>query len=127
MFIGFRLVLSAISILLCLVLFKKIKKIKVGHERIEEIASYIHDGAMAFMRRQYRIIIYFALIVGGLLAMTEFIPALEGAEGVGWKSAIAFVVGALFSGLAGMGRHATRHQSQSRTTSAANTSGMRSP
>ncbi len=72
LFIGLALVLSAISIFYAFVLFQKIKKIKVGHERIEEIASYIHDGAMAFMRRQYRIIIYFALIVGGLLAMTEF-------------------------------------------------------
>ncbi|MBE0700499.1 MAG: sodium-translocating pyrophosphatase, partial [Acholeplasmataceae bacterium] len=101
-----------------------VTKMKVNHERIEEIASYIHEGAMAFMKRQYRIIIYFALGVGTLLALTELIPSLQGAEGVGWRAAIAFVVGALFSGLAGwIGMH-TATKANSRTASAANTDGM---
>jgi K(+)-stimulated pyrophosphate-energized sodium pump len=123
-FIAVVLVLSAISVFYAFVLFKKVSKIDVGHARISEIASYIHEGAMAFMRRQYRIIIYFAVIVGLILALVGFIPALEGAEGVGWQSAIAFAVGASFSGLAGWAGMHTATKANSRTTSKANTGGM---
>lgn len=123
-FIGVAALSALISLLYAYVLNRKVTKMKVGHTRIEEISGYIHEGAMAFMKRQYRIIIYFALGVGSLLALTEFIPALQGAEGVGWKAAIAFIVGALFSGTAGwIGMH-TATKANARTASAANTSGM---
>ncbi|MDI6452749.1 sodium-translocating pyrophosphatase [Peloplasma aerotolerans] len=123
-FIGVAAFSALIACLYAFVLYKKVTKIKVNHQRIEEISSYIHEGAMAFMKRQYTIIIYFALGVGSLLALTELIPSLQGAEGVGWKAAIAFIFGALFSGLAGwIGMHAAT-KANSRTTSAANTGGM---
>ncbi|MFH0767913.1 MAG: sodium-translocating pyrophosphatase [Bacillota bacterium] len=123
-FIGIATVSALIALLYAYVLYRKVIRMKVDHSRIEEISSYIHEGAMAFMKRQYRIIIYFALGVASLLSLTEFIPALKGAEGVGWKSAIAFLVGALFSGLAGwIGMH-TATKANARTTSAANTQGM---
>lgn len=106
------------------VLHKKVAKIQVNHKEIEDIASYIHEGAMAFMKRQYRIIIYFSLGVGALLALCELVPSLRGADGIGWRSAIAFVVGAAFSGLAGwIGMH-TATKANSRTASKANTEGM---
>jgi len=123
-FVGVAIISALIALLYAFVLNKKVTQMKVNHPRIEEISGYIHEGAMAFMKRQYRIIIYFALGVGALLALTEFIPALEGAEGVGWKAAIAFIVGASFSGLAGwIGMH-TATKANARTASAANTSGM---
>ena len=123
-FVSIAAVSSLIALLYAYVLYRKVTRIKVNHERIEEIASFIHEGAMAFMKRQYRIITYFALGVAALLSLTEFIPALDGAEGVGWRSAIAFLFGALFSGLAGwIGMH-TATKANSRTASAANTSGM---
>lgn len=123
-FLGATMILALISLFYALALNSKVKAIKVQDDRIKEISSFIHEGAMAFMRRQYRIIIYFAVIVGAILALTEFIPALEGAEGVGWKAAIAFVVGALFSGFAGwVGMH-TATKANSRTTEAAKESGM---
>jgi K(+)-stimulated pyrophosphate-energized sodium pump len=123
-FIGIACVLALVSILYALTLYRKLRKIEVEHERIKEISSYIYDGAMAFMKRQYRVIFYFAIIVGTLLALTEFIPALEGAEGVGWRSAIAFVVGASFSGLAGFVGMLAATKSNSRTAEAANLKGM---
>jgi K(+)-stimulated pyrophosphate-energized sodium pump len=123
-FLGATMVLALISLFYALALNSKVKAIKVENDRIKEISSFIHDGAMAFMRRQYRIITYFALGVGSILALTEFIPALEGAEGVGWKAAIAFIVGALFSGFAGwVGMH-TATKANARTTEAAKNSGM---
>ena len=124
LFVSIAAVSSLIALLYAYVLYRKVIRMKVNHDRIEEIASFIHEGAMAFMKRQYRIITYFALGVASLLALTEFIPALEGAEGVGWRSAIAFLFGALFSGLAGwIGMH-TATKANARTASAANTSGM---
>ena len=123
-FIVVAAVSALIALLYAFVLNRKVLKIKVNHPRIEEISSYIHQGAMAFMKRQYRIIIYFALGVAAVLALTELIPALRHAEGVGWKAAIAFLVGATFSGFAGwIGMH-TATKANSRTASAANTSGM---
>lgn len=122
------LVLIAATTLIALgyafVLHKKVVQIEVNHKEIEDIASYIHEGAMAFMKRQYRIIIYFSIGVGALLAISELVPDLRGADGIGWRSAIAFIVGASFSGLAGwIGMH-TATKANSRTASKANTEGM---
>lgn len=123
-FLGFAAVLSLIALLYAFILFRKMSRIKVEHEKIKEIASYIHDGAMAFMKRQYKMIIYFSLGVALLLALIGLIPSLQGAEGVGWRSAITFLVGALFSGLAGwIGMHAAT-RANSRTTDKARTHGM---
>ena len=124
LFVGIASISALIALLYAFILYHKLKRIKVNHARIEEIASYIHQGAMAFMKRQYRIIIIFSVGVGSLLALTELIPSLSGAEGVGWKAAISFIVGASFSGLAGwVGMHAAT-KANSRTTQAANTEGM---
>ncbi|MFP4187210.1 MAG: sodium-translocating pyrophosphatase [Acholeplasmataceae bacterium] len=123
-FLGAIMVLALISLFYALALNRKITAIKVENDRIKEISSYIHEGALAFMRRQYRIIIYFAIVVGAILALTGLIPALEEAEGVGWRAAIAFMVGALFSGFAGwVGMH-TATKANSRTTEAAKKVGM---
>ena len=95
LFVGIASISALIALLYAFILYHKLKRIKVNHARIEEIASYIHQGAMAFMKRQYRIIIIFSIGIGALLALTEFIPSLRGAEGVGW-----------------LGRHACCNQSQ---------------
>ena len=125
-FISIAAISALIALLYAFVLYRKIAKMKVEHKKINEIASYIHEGAMAFMKRQYRIIIYFALGVAAILSLVELIPSLNGSEGVGWKAAIAFLFGALFSGLAGwIGMH-TATKANARTTNAANMHGMSS-
>ncbi|MBN2300731.1 MAG: sodium-translocating pyrophosphatase [Acholeplasmataceae bacterium] len=125
-FVGIAVISALIALMYAYVLYRKIVKMKVEHQRINEIASYIHEGAMAFMKRQYRIIIYFALGVAAILSLVELIPSLHGSEGVGWKAAIAFLFGALFSGLAGwIGMH-TATKANARTTNAANMHGMSS-
>lgn len=82
-------------------LFHKVSKVKITNEKADEIHKYIHKGAMTFLVREYKIIIPFIIGVGVLLACLGFIPALQGAEAVGWKPALCFVVGALFSAAAG--------------------------
>jgi K(+)-stimulated pyrophosphate-energized sodium pump len=124
LFLGIAAFSALIAVLYAYVLYRKMNQMKVDHQRINEISSYIHQGAMAFMKRQYRVIIYFAIGVGTLLALTELIPELKGAEGVGWKAAISFVVGATFAGLAGfVGMHAAT-KANAKTTYAAQTKGM---
>ena len=124
LFLGITAGSALIALLYAFVLYRKVRNIPVNNQTIEDISSYIHEGAMAFMKRQYRIIVYFSLGVGSLLALSELIPSLQGAEGIGWRSAIAFVVGASFSGLAGwIGMH-TATKANARTTAKASTEGM---
>ena len=83
------------------ILFRKVSKIKITNAKVEEVHKYIHDGALTFLRSEFKVIIPFILGFAVLLTVLGFIPALEGAEGVGWQSALCFVIGATFSGIAG--------------------------
>lgn len=70
----------------------KIKKITVENERAREISTYIHEGAMTFLNREYRILGVFVVVIFLLLG---FAPQL------GWKVAASFIVGSIFSIAAG--------------------------
>ncbi|MBQ9709664.1 MAG: sodium-translocating pyrophosphatase [Clostridia bacterium] len=102
-YVPIAIVAFAAVITLCyvFVLFRKVSRLKIGNKRVEEIQQYIHDGAMTFLIREFKLIIPFVIGVGILLAVLGFIPALKGAEGIGWQAAICFVIGALFSAAAG--------------------------
>ncbi len=85
-----------------------------GNARMNEVARAIHDGAMAFLRREYQILAVFIAVIFGLLAVT-----------IGLWTGVLFVAGALSSmacGLAGM-KAATR--ANVRTSAAANEGGQR--
>jgi len=62
-----------------------------GNEKMREIAGAIQEGAQAYLNRQYLTI--------GLVGIVIFI--LLGVSGIGWLSAIGFLIGAVLSGLAG--------------------------
>ncbi|HHU60199.1 TPA: sodium-translocating pyrophosphatase, partial [bacterium] len=115
---------TLISLIYTFFLKGQLNKLKVGNSKIEEISSYIKEGTLAFIKREYRIIAVFVIATGVLLALLGFIPALRNAEGVGWRSALCFIVGASFSGLAGFVGMLAGVKANSLTTSAANTSGM---
>ena len=102
-YIPLLLIIFAAVVTLCyvFVLFRKVSRLKLGNKKVEELQQYIHGGAMTFLIREYKLIIPFVIGVGILLAALGFIPALQGAEGIGWQSAICFVIGALFSAAAG--------------------------
>ena len=48
-------------------LYKKVVAIKVENERVVEIGNYIQEGAMAFLKREYKVMIPIFLIVSLLL------------------------------------------------------------
>ena len=106
------------------VLFSKVKKINVTKEKVRTISEHIHDGAMAFLKREYKIIVPFILGFAVLLVLLGFIPQLQGAEGVGWQSALCFIVGALFSAAAGWIGMFAATVSNSRTATKADEEGM---
>ena len=70
----------------------QLKKQPVLDKKAGEISGYIHEGAMAFLNKEYRILGVFVLIVTLILWFT---PGLSG------NTAICFVAGAAFSILAG--------------------------
>ncbi|SHE62365.1 sodium-translocating pyrophosphatase [Alkalibacter saccharofermentans] len=93
----------------------KVNKVDEGTDRMKEIASYIQEGAMAFLRREYKSIAIFVVV---LFIVLTFTP------GLGVKTAISFLVGALFSVLAGFFGMKVATKANVRTANAARTSGM---
>jgi K(+)-stimulated pyrophosphate-energized sodium pump len=81
---------SVTAIVVGIIFSMQILKESDGNERMREIAGAIQEGATAYLNRQYLTIAIVGLLIFILLGI-----------GVGWLSAIGFLVGAIFSGLAG--------------------------
>ena len=79
---------------------------------------------MTFLVREYKLIIPFVVGIGVLLAALGFVPALKGAEGIGWPAAICFVVGSLFSAAAGWIGMSIATKANARTAMKAKEEGM---
>ena len=118
------IVAAMVTLAYVFVLFHKVSKIKINNKRIDEVHEYIHKGALTFLISEYKIIIPFVIIVGLLLTGLGFIPALQGAEAVGWQAAICFVVGSLFSAIAGWIGMFIATKANARTAEAAQNEGM---
>ncbi len=88
----FAIVSSVIAIVYGLLLAKSILKKSPGNSRMQEIAKAIQEGAQAYLNKQYKTIGIIALI---LFLIIGFVPKL------GWVMALGFLVGAIFSALAG--------------------------
>ncbi|MBW6464843.1 MAG: sodium-translocating pyrophosphatase [Dethiobacteria bacterium] len=78
------------ALVFALILWSKLSKADAGNDRMKEIAAAIHEGAMAFMKREYTYLAIFVVVLTVVLALV--INAL---------TAVSFVVGALFSATAG--------------------------
>ena len=87
----FALNASAVAIICGIVFSLGILKQSDGNEKMREIAGAIQEGAQAYLNRQYLTI--------GIVGIIIFI--LLGISGIGWLSAIGFLIGAVLSGLAG--------------------------
>ena len=106
------------------VLFHRVSRLPIDNKRIEDIHKYIHDGAMTFLLREYKLIVPFVVGVGALLTVLGFVPALKGAEGIGWQAALCFVVGACFSAAAGWIGMSIATKANARTAVKAKEEGM---
>src|SRR5882672_11360777 len=73
-----------------------VTKQEAGDAKMQELAGYIAAGAIAFLKAEWKILSYFAIIAGILLAWSGM--AVEGRSPI---IAVAFLIGAVFSALAG--------------------------
>jgi len=94
-----------------------VRKQDTGSARMSEIAQHIHEGALAFLSAEYRILAIFVVVAGALLGLVSAMV-----ETTHWFIVVAFVIGAVFSALAGNIGMRIATQANVRTTQAARTS-----
>ena len=110
-------VLSLIGLLYMLVKRSWVMRQDAGDGKMKEISNHIYDGALAFLKAEYRLLSIFVLIVSILL----FIVSLY-VDTTHWMIVIAFIFGAIFSAFAGNIGMRIATKTNVRTTQAAKTS-----
>lgn len=110
----FAVIAAAIGLIVAFCLAAWIKKADEGTDRMKEIASYIREGAMAFLAREYKTMI---IVIAVLFLLIGF--GLQS-----WTTAILYVCGALLSVLAGFFGMKVATLGNVRTANAARESGM---
>ncbi len=104
------------ALLFAIARFFGIMKKDAGSAKMQEISKQVQEGAAAFLKTEYTWLAVFVVIVGGIIF------ACPEDKGLGSKTAIAFVAGALASGIAGyFGMH-TATRAAVRTTQGARNS-----
>ncbi|MCD1147385.1 sodium-translocating pyrophosphatase [Peptoniphilus sp. KCTC 25270] len=106
-------IVGVLAILFGLYKYSYIAKQDSGNERMTEISGYIHEGAMAFLTREYKALVVFVIVLAVILFAA-----------IGWQTAVCFVVGACFSVCAGYVGMQTATKANVRTANAAYKSGM---
>mgnify|MGYP001321346164 CR=1 FL=1 len=90
-----------------------VEKMSPGNDRMKEIASYIEQGAMAFLKREYKAVSLFVVVLFVILIFA-----------INWQTAVSFLFGALFSILAGYNGMNVATKANVRTANAAKEGGM---
>ena len=106
-------VLGVVGLLGALGTYNYVKGQSVGTEAMSALADEIHDGAMAFLRREYTVLAFFVAIVAVLLFLA-----------IGQSTAIAYIAGALSSVFAGFFGMKAATRANVRTSAAANEEGQ---
>ncbi|GEA15789.1 MAG: K(+)-stimulated pyrophosphate-energized sodium pump [Moorella sp. (in: firmicutes)] len=88
-------VAGILALVFAFYLTNKINRADPGNARMQEIAAAIHEGAMAFLMREYRTLIFFVLGMAALIVITGFLT--QGAESMQPVTAVAYVAGTLCS------------------------------
>ncbi len=104
---------GALALIFALSKSAAIANLPVGTDRMKEISGYIHEGAMAFLAREYKALSIFVVVVALILGIT-----------IGFETAIVFVAGALFSAAAGFIGMSAATKANVRTAQAAREKGM---
>ena len=107
------LIVGALALVFAFYKAAWISKLSPGNDRMKEISTYIHEGAMAFLTREYKSLAIFIVALFAILAILIDI-----------QTALCFLVGALFSILAGYIGMQAATKANVRTANAAMESGM---
>ena len=94
-------------------LFGEVESVPVDNPKIADIGQQIQDGAMAFLRAEYRVLAIFVVIVAGLLAVAT----------ASWQTPVAFLLGAISSVAAGFAGMRSATTANTRTAMAATQQG----
>jgi len=109
--------MGLLGLLYTFVKFNWVSKQDAGTPRMKEISDYIAEGAMAFLKAEWKILGYFVAIVGLLLAVMA-----NSNSNSHWSIAIAFAIGAVLSATAGYIGMKAATKANVRTAQAARTS-----
>jgi len=94
-----------------------VMKQDAGDGKMKEISDHIYEGALAFLKAEYRLLTLFVIGVSALLfIVSTIVPSTH------WLIVIAFIIGAIFSALAGNMGMKIATKTNVRTTQAARTS-----
>ena len=98
---------ALITVIFAALLARNVLRRDAGTPKMKEIGDMIFEGAWAFLKRQYSTIgilsLVIAIIIGILVALLGGEKGIEGmtAFGIGWRTAVAFLVGAFCSAISG--------------------------
>ncbi len=105
---------GVLALLFAFFLTQKVGRQEAGTDRMKEIAQAIEEGARAFLTAEYKILVIFVAVLFVLIGL-----------GIGnWLTAICFIVGAVFSTIAGYCGMNVATKANVRTANAARTGGM---
>jgi len=111
---------GAIGLLFAFYLAARVNKHEPGNARMQEIGAAIHEGAMAFLTKEYRYLFIFVILMAAVILAAGFLT--EGAESMQPATAIAYIIGAGCSILAGYIGMSVATRANVRTANAARTS-----
>ncbi|MDW7675167.1 MAG: sodium-translocating pyrophosphatase [Bacillota bacterium] len=111
---------GVIALIFAYFLANKINKTEPGNERMQEIAQAIQEGAMAFLNRQYRTLAVFVVVLAIIIFVAgQLTPEADSLQPL---TAVAFIIGAVASALAGFFGMKVATNANVRTANAAQTS-----
>lgn len=115
--------LGLVGIIVMMIKSAWVNKQDAGDKNMQELAGYIADGAMAFLKAEWRVLSIFAVFTAALLAYSGTITEINGVPmHSSWIISISFIIGAVFSATAGYIGMKSATKANVRTTQAARTS-----
>ena len=105
---------AAVSLGTAYILFRQMKKRSEGTDQMKKIASYIRQGAMAYLKQQYKVVLIVFICIAAVFAVLAYLLHVQNP----WVPG-AFITGGFFSALAGFFGMRTATQASARTANAA--------
>lgn len=102
-------ILGIIGLIAAFAVYRTLISYAPGTGKVTQIGDQIHKGALVFMRREYSYLAIFAIVVGVLIFFSD----------LGWRTTVAFFIGAIASASAGYIGMFAATQANVRTTTAA--------
>ncbi len=105
---------SVVALCMAWFFFKSMIQADEGTPRMREIAKYVRDGAMAYLKQQYKVVLYVFIALAALFSFMAYVLHVQNP----WVP-FAFLTGGFFSGLAGFFGMKTATYASGRTANAA--------